>query len=584
MSLLNNNSSLKKLAKKLQFGKSKTNNLLLTDFNKFSLFNCNSKTSKKKININNRTCSNNSMKNRKNIQNTNNYNYIYNNINNKINFNFNNANTNHTGCTSKNSKKIINNNVSKEKKSIDILDINNMPKQINKTIKCNSVNNLIGININVNYMNKNYSINKIKPNSYMTNYNNNYSSNYNIYNGSRKNSKNKIINKSNKINYNNKFLNNSFIEIIKGNNNNIIPNSSSGKNKVNKKNIFIINPLKNDWEKIMDNLKIQKINKSKLDKKEINKSTKIKNQIENKNTISSTEDNNNNLFYRINKTNYNVKNIEKSYSCKNINFIPVQKQNKSSINNNIYFTLMKNMEQKINYLKENYKGDSNKIFETINEFFIKYCNELEDQYQKKLILEIFFHINNLLNQKDKHIMNIQKEKEDIIQKNNKLIEQNNILIQKNNILENKINEIYSINNINNNLILSDNKDDDLKNSNKSSSSVNTEELESIRFFDKIIMKKHSIINIPELSFQKININNNGYKDDNIHKKNIKQRYSFQGNNKINFNNIDKKDNKFNLKIIKNNLNKRTINYYNSGNIQNNQKQKINIRYNQNYKK
>jgi hypothetical protein len=245
---------------------------------------------------------------------------------------------------------------------------------------------------------------------------------------------------------------------------------------------------------------------------------------------------------------------------------------------------MKNMEQKINYLKENYKGDSNKIFETINVVFIKYCNELEDQNQKKLILEIFFHINNLLNQKDKHIMNIQKEKEDIIQKNNKLIEQNNILIQKNNILENKINEIYSINNINNNLILSDNKDDDLKNSNKSSSSVNTEELESIRFFDKIIMKKHSIINIPELSFQKININNNGYKDDNIHKKNIKQRYSFQGNNKINFNNIDKKDNKFNLKIIKNNLNKRTINYYNSGNIQNNHKQKINIRYNQNYKK
>ena len=34
----------------------------------------------------------------------------------------------------------INNNNMKEKKSIDILDINNIPKQSSKTIKCNSVN------------------------------------------------------------------------------------------------------------------------------------------------------------------------------------------------------------------------------------------------------------------------------------------------------------------------------------------------------------------------------------------------------------------------------------------------------------
>ena len=287
------------------------------------------------------------MKNQKNIQNANNYNYIYNNINNKINFNFNNPNntnsTTNMGSTSKNNnKKVINNNISKEKKSIDILDINNMPKQINKTIKCNSVNNLIGININVNYMNKNYSINKIKPSSYMTNYN----SNYNIYNCSRKSSKNKSIHKNNKINYN-KFLNNSFTEIVRGNSNNI-PNSSSGKNKINKKNIFIINPLKNDWKRIIENLKIQKMNKSKIEKKEMGKGIKNKNQIENKNTISSIEDNNinNNFSYKINKTNYNVKNIEKSYSCKNINFIPVQKQNKLSNNNNVFFTQMKNMQKK----------------------------------------------------------------------------------------------------------------------------------------------------------------------------------------------------------------------------------------------
>ena len=73
-----------------------------------------------------------------------------------------------------NNKQKINNNNNyiikeKEKKNIDILEVNNIPKQSGKTIKCNSVNNLIGININVNYMNKNYSINKIKPSSYMTN-------------------------------------------------------------------------------------------------------------------------------------------------------------------------------------------------------------------------------------------------------------------------------------------------------------------------------------------------------------------------------------------------------------------------------
>ena len=217
---------------------------------------------------------------------------------------------------------------------------------------------------------------------------------------------------------------------------------------------------------------------------------------------------------------------------------------------------------------ENYNNDTNKVIETVNGYFIKYCNEIEGQHQKKLIFEIFYHINNILNQKEQQISNIQKEKEDLIRQNNKLIEQNNILIQKNNILENKIN---------NNIIISENKEDEMEHSNKSSSSVNTEELESIRFFDKIIMKKHSIINIPELSFQKIN----GHKDNNIHKKNIKQRYSFQGNNIININNMDKKEKKMKNNI---NLNKRTINYYNSGIFHNSFKQKINIRYNQNNKK
>ena len=580
MSLINNNSCLKKVDKRIHFKKSKTNNLIITDFNKLSLFNCNSKTIKKKMQLNNKTCSNNSIKNQKNIKilNQKPCNFIYNNRENKININFKNISN-----TSKNNNKIVNNHniVSKDKKTIDIGDINNIPKQTNKTIKCNSVNNLIGININVNYTNKNYSINRIRPNSYMHNYNNIV-----------KHVKNISINKNKDINNNSRALNNSFNEIIRVNN---IPYSSSGKNKINKKNIFILNPLPNDWEKIIDNLKSKKINKTKIDKKVFNKNNKNKIQIENKNSINSTEDNNN-LISNINKTNFNAKNIEKSLSSINLNYIPTQKK-KLSNSNNVYYIIKSNMNEKINKLTKNDKNDENKIYEIITEFFIKYSNEINDQYQKQLILEIFNYINKIINQKENKILK-QYEKEEDFQN---LKKQNFLLIQKNKNLENKINELSSkikyistndinLNKLNNNsnIISSTNNNDSLGSINNSSSSVNTEELESIRFFDKIIMKKHSFLNIPELSFQKINNLYINEKDDilPIKKKNINNRYSFQGNNNLNID-IDKKKEKekYNFDGIKNKINKRIINYY-SGNLKNikNHKQKKNIRYKENNKK
>ena len=597
MSLLNNNSCLKKQDKRIHFTKSKTNNLLLTDFNKLSLFNCNSKITKKKLQLNNKTCSNNSIKN----PNQKPCNFIYSNIDNKINFNFkNNPNT-----SKNNNNKMLNNNNNnlRDKKTIDIIDINNMPKQANKTIKCNSVNNLIGININVNYTNKNYSINKIRPNSYMNNYNNNF----NIYNYNVRHARKNSINKNKEINHNNcnnKGLNNSFNEIIRVNN---IPHSSSGKNKINRKNIFILNPLPNDWEKLIDNLKSKKMKKTKIDKKLLNKNNKNKIQLENKNSINSTEDNNNNFSYNINKTNFNARNIEKSFSSTNINCIPIQKKktsNQINNNNNIFLTIMKNMNEKIKKLEED-KNEKyeNKIYEIITEYFIKYSNEINNQYQKQLILEIFYYVNKIINQKENEIINIKNEKNKDYEN---LKKQNSSLIQKNKILENKINELSSkiknistnnininldkINNNNNSNIISshnnnDNDNDSLDSiNNSSSSSVNTEELESIRFFDKIIMKKHSFLNIPELSFQKINNAYINEKDGILPiNKNIKKRFSFQGNNRININ-IDKnkekekEKEKFNFKGIKNNINKRIINYC-SGNIKNH-KQKINIRYKQ----
>jgi hypothetical protein len=265
---------------------------------------------------------------------------------------------------------------------------------------------------------------------------------------------------------------------------------------------------------------------------------------------------------------------------------------------------MKNMNEKIKKLEED-KNEKyeNKIYEIITEYFIKYSNEINNQYQKQLILEIFYYVNKIINQKENEIINIKNEKN---KEYENLKKQNTSLIQKNKILENKINELSSkiknistnnininldkINNNNSNIISSNNNNDNDNDSldsinNSSSSSVNTEELESIRFFDKIIMKKHSFLNIPELSFQKINNAYINEKDGILPiNKNIKKRFSFQGNNNININidkNKEKEKEKFNFKGIKNNINKRIINYC-SGNIKNH-KQKINIRYKQNKK-
>ena len=387
--------------------------------------------------------------------------------------------------------------------------------------------------------------------------------NYNIYNSNSKCFKN-----YNDINKNNDFLNNnlyntkyiineSFNDVSKTNN---IPYSTSGKNKINKKNIFKITRIRNNFEKMKENLKIRKLSNSKIDRKEFNNISKNQNILDNKKTINSSEDNN--ISYNTNKTNIDDKNIEKSSSCRYIH-IPVKKFQKTS--KNIFNILLNDMNRKINrYLKQ--KIDIDKLYEIIIEYYIKYTNEIEEQYQKKFAMEIFYHLNQLINEKENQIINIRKQNEDLTHKNKiykkdneNLMEQYNLLIQKNNVLESQIKELSSKlkNSSTENIKMNEeksvniNKDETIV-SHKSSSSVNSEELESIRFFDKIIMKKHSIMNIPELSFQKIHINNNK-KFDKLPKKKagIRQRYSFQGNNS----NLGNKQNKNSyLKGIKKDIN------------------------------
>ena len=580
------NTSLKKMNPKMQFQKSKTNKLLLTDFNKFSLFNYSLKQSKKKLNITNQTNTNNSLKNQKNINTSNNNTNIKNNYLNNISYN------NNNDFTIKNQKKIS----STSKNELKQILYNN--NNNNKSIKYNSVNNLIGINISVNYLNKNYALNKVKQPNFCTSIYSNYSSK------NLKNSKNQK--KNNNINDNNysKYVSESFNEINRGNNSYF---NSSGKNRINKKKKFIMNPTQNDFQNIIDNLKYKSINKNNN-----NSVNKMQNQIEIKNTISSTDENNNNNNNKIYfNSPHKIVGIGKSYSCKHMNnnstnnndYIYHNHRYKNPGNKNIYKVLMNFLDKKISKLKDNIINNNNnnkeytdddKLYDIINEFFIKYCNALDDQFQKELIVNIFYLINNIINRRDKQILILKKEKENLIEKNNiyaqnneELIEQNNALINKCNNMQNKIEELKSeidmyksdfINKkkenklnldikLDNNNISSDNNEENSQN-HSSSSYVNTEELESIRFFDKIEMKKHSFMNIPELSFQKIKLD-----EFNREKKPIKKKNSFQTKNpyiKKTKNNID------NLKRI----NKKIV-YCNNSNILPKYKQKLNMNHKQN---
>jgi hypothetical protein len=384
-------------------------------------------------------------------------------------------------------------------------------------------------------------------------------SNDNNYNNNSKYFKNfNEINKNNDFLtnnlYNTKYINESFNDVNKTNN---IPYSTSGKNKINKKNIFRITRLRNNFEKMKENLKIRKLSNFKIDRKEFNNISKNQNILDNKKTINSSEDNN--ISYNTNKTNIDDKNIEKSSSCRYIH-IPVKKLQKTS--KNIFYSLLNEMNRKINkYFKQ--KIDIDKLYEIIIEYYIKYTNEIEEQHQKKFVMEIFYHLNQLINEKENQLINIRKQNEDLTHKNKiykkdneNLMEQYNLLIQKNNVLESQIKELSSKlkNSSTENIKMNEeksvniNKDETIV----SSSSVNSEELESIRFFDKIIMKKHSFMNIPELSFQKIHINNNK-KFDKLPKKKtcIKKRYSFQGKNS----NLGNKQNKNSyIKGIKKDIN------------------------------
>ena len=539
--MLNKNASFKKMTNtyKNSISKTKSSGLLLTDFNKYPLVHSKAKTSKKKFYINHQDYNNSlKLKNKRpenDINNddiTDNVNYIYENKGDKKEFKLTNGKN-----QSQNGKKRINenNNDNKNIKNVYIID-NNIQKHANELMKCNSVNNLIGININVNYMNKNYSIQKLKHNSKKINCDNSCGN---------------IPKNINNIN------NNHFGQM----NNENLDNFSSSKTKLNKKDILILNPTSKDWEKILENLRTKKMKDSKLNINENLKTEKLfQNFIGNNNTSTSTDENN--LY---SKTNNNF--IGKSSSSKNINYNKTQKK-KSPANKYIY--LYQNMNKKINQLKlkkekNNHIDYNNNLLKILNEYFIKYSNLLEDHNQKKLIKEIFQHVNKIIKSKEEEIVNIRKKNEELLKINKSLKSKNEEII----FYRNNKNELDNSNDKDGSSISNSNNNDD----DDDSSSVNSEELESIRFFDKIIMKKNSFSNIPELSFKKINKNNNEKNIDIPNKNNnIIKKYSFQEKNNKNKGNKNWKLNNKYFEIKKKKLNNRNKKNDNSQLLY--QKQKI----------
>ena len=195
------------------------------------------------------------------------------------------------------------------------------------------------------------------------------------------------------------------------------------------------------------------------------------------------------------------------------------------------------------------------IFDIIQNSLFRYITLLENPKEKEIGFDIIQKLNDFFKKQDSIISNIIKKNDDLNDKNkkykdiNKNVEKENLeLLDKCDILEQKIekleknnkNELTKVKKYNDTEYnfkiktsnLSENEDNDSideDNENEDDeSSVNTEELESIRFFDKIIMKKHSFskAHIPELEIKQIKLLN----DEFDNKENIKINNKYKNNN------------------------------------------------------
>jgi len=323
----------------------------------------------------------------------------------------------------------------------------------------NTNNNTIDININVNY-NHNKNINYIDkkndfllkiPNKNENNIKNNLTS-YSIQQSNHFRNKNKSMS-----NINESFLNNNL--------NISLTNFSSPKNS----NSFIFNPV------ILQG----KTDKFKLIKK--------KNEINNTSGITSNISSNltsNQISLRKN-SNSETNSISQDELNKKLEIIKIELNKLKILNNN---------NDKINI-----------ILNSINQL-----SNLLDNKQKDILLIIYSNLFNIFTQINEENNLLFNEKNSLIKKINELNKNILFLNDENKKLNQKIHNKEKYNQLNlNNLYNKIDKSEKVIIS-ETESSVNTEELESIRFFDKINMRTHSFSNskIPKLNlnFSQPNIN------------------------------------------------------------------------------
>jgi hypothetical protein len=248
--------------------------------------------------------------------------------------------------------------------------------------------------------------------------------------------------------------------------------------------------------------------------------------------------------------------------------------------------LKNNMNDQINDINHNYKKIRNisdidnikkneLIIDIIQNSFFKFISLLKDQKEKEAALEIIKKLDEFMKKKDNIVNKIIKKNNDLNEKIKDYKEmqksyqkENMQLIDKIEILQKKIEEMEEeiknnelklkeskINLLENGyqdeIKIYDKENGDNYDKSEEESSVNSEELESIRFFDKIIMKKHSFskANIPELEIKQIKLNSEIENKElpKINYNKIKNNKIFRNGNlnkfKETYNDLRKKENK-----------------------------------------
>ena len=311
--------------------------------------------------------------------------------------------------------------------------------------KNSSNNNSIDINISLNYKNKN----KFKDINLLKYPNQKYSP---LNQSKHKRNKNKSLDD----------INNNNLSSIQNNLNISFTNFSSPKAN----NSFYINPIFMQGRNYNDN-KINKINS--------------------KNIINSSDE----------KSNGNKKIIFSSFN---------QGKKFENSNKKFYDILIKTMNDNILSVQNKEKNIAKinlKIHDIILNTFNQFANVLQSN-EKKVALNILLQFNKLISNKNEEIQELKNQYKEL-EKNYIKIQQNNNSFYNENIQLRKKLELI-LEKINSNCdseSLQEITSNDLKTkSERTESSLNMEDLESIRFFDKINMKRNSFSNskIPNLNF------------------------------------------------------------------------------------